>query len=166
MQLRGYTPEDMTSVFNTLSKEEIMKVLGHRTEAEYLSEAQKQKAGYASYNRRFVLFLLIERDAGKIIGRCGLHNWNEQHKRAEIGYVMHEEAYKRKGLMTEAVEAIIAFGFSQLGLNRIEAIVGEQNTASLAIINRFGFTKEGLLQQHVITEGGFENSLMFALLRD
>lgn len=166
MELRGFTPLNMKEIFETYPKERIMQTLGHRSEEEYQSEAEKQKNGYASYNRSFVLFLLVEKTTGEIIGRCGLHNWNDKHFRAEIGYVMHNEDYRKKGLMTEAVQAIIQYGFEVMRLNRIEALVGANNTASLAIMKKFGFAREGLLCQHAYNGNDFEDSVAFALLKE
>lgn len=163
--LKGFSPEDMKYVFDNLPRPEIMKLLGHRHDEEYLKEEYKHKNGYASYNRSFKLFLLIDKESGLIIGRCGLHNWNKDHKRAEIGYVMTEESFKRKGLMSEAVKAILNCGFSELGLNRIEAMVGTENEASLKLLERNRFTREGLLRQHVLINDTYEDSALFSLLR-
>lgn len=164
MLIKGFSPEDMNIIFTTLPKEEIMNLLGHQSDKEFEKEAEKQQQGYASYNRRFVLFLLIDETTGKIIGRCGLHNWNPDHRRAEIGYVMSDETFKQKGLMSEAVEAIIRYGFTELNLNRIEALVSAENIPSLRLLEKNGFVREGRLRSHYPTENGFEDSLVFGLL--
>jgi ribosomal-protein-alanine N-acetyltransferase len=72
--LKGLTPKDMNYIFENYSKPEIKTLLGHRSEEEYLKEEHKQKNGYAAYNRSFILFLMIDKASGTIIGRCGLHN--------------------------------------------------------------------------------------------
>ena len=166
LHLKGIPFHTMSRIFDTLPQLEVMTLLGHTTEEEYSKEAEKHRSGYSSYNRRFFMFLLIEKESGRIIGRCGLHNWNQDHCRAEIGYVMSDEEFKRKGLMTEAVAAILEFGFTKLKLNRIDAMVGADNTASLRIIEKSGFVKEGVLRQHVLIDGKFEDSILFSILRD
>ena len=102
LKLTGYSSQDMTFIFENLNKDEIKKILGHRTDEDFQKEEYKYKNGYSSYNRAFILFLLTEKITNTIIGRCGLHNWNKEHQRAEIGYNISDENYKRKGLMTEA----------------------------------------------------------------
>lgn len=164
MLLKGLSPEDMDHIFRNLPKSEIKEVLGHRTEEDYLKEEHKHKKGYSSYNRSFRLFLITDKSSGKIIGRCGLHNWNAEHERAEIGYVMEDEMFKRKGYMTEAVAAIIDYGFNDMELNRIEALVGIGNVPSLRIMEKFHFQKEGILKQHTAVAGGFEDSVLFSRL--
>ncbi|MDF3026049.1 MAG: GCN5-related N-acetyltransferase [Fluviicola sp.] len=162
--LKGLSPEDMKTVFENYPKEKIKQILGHRSEEDYLKEENKYRNGYASYNRSFILFLLTDKASGTIIGRCGLHNWNTDHSRAEIGYSMEDESYKRLGLMSEAVEAIINYGFTQLNLNRIEALVAPNNIPSLRLIEKNNFTREGLLRKHYNVSGVFEDSVMFSKL--
>src|SRR5262245_61487811 len=124
LTLQVLSPDDMKHVFNHCSKPEIKRILGHRSEEDYHKEEHKHKNGYSSYNRSFKVFLLTDKTSGMIIGRCGIHNWNVGHRRAEIGYVMEDERYKRKGLMTETLDVVIEYGFNKMSLNRMEALVG------------------------------------------
>lgn len=162
--LKGLSPVEMSYIFENHSKEEIKRILGHRSEEDYQKEENKHKNGYSSYNRSFKLFLLTDKTSETIIGRCGLHNWNAEHRRAEIGYVMEDEGYKRKGLMTEALEVIIEYGFNTMNLNRIEALVGTENVPSLRLMEKFNFIKEGLLREHYFTADKFEDSVLFSRL--
>lgn len=162
--LKGISPVLMDHIFEDHSKQEIMKLLGHRTEEDYYKEEHKQKNGYSAYNRSFRLFLLVDKLSSTIIGRCGIHNWNAEHRRAEIGYVMEHEAYRKKGLMTEAVEAIIDYGFNTMNLNRLDALVGIGNAPSLRLMEKYNFITEGILRQHHYTSGKFEDSVVFSKL--
>lgn len=164
LKLTGYSSADMTIIFENFGKGEIMKLLGHRSEEDYQKEESKYKNGYSSYNRDFILFLLTDKLTNTIIGRCGLHNWNREHSRAEIGYNISEENFKRKGFMTEAVSAIIDYGFNKLHLHRIEALVGSNNVPSLRIIESHHFINEGLLRQHYFIGDKYEDSILFSLL--
>lgn len=164
LMLTGFSHQDIAYIFENFSKEEIMKMLGHRADEDYQKEEYKLKNGYTSYNRKFLLFLLSEKTSNNIIGRCGLHNWNEEHNRAEIGYKISDENFKRKGLMTEAVSAIIDYGFNKLKLHRIEALVGSNNSSSLKILENHHFIKEGILRQHGYVKDKYEDSVMYSLL--
>lgn len=166
LTLKGLTPNVMNSIFSQLSKIEIMRVLGHQSEDDYIAEEEKYLGGYSSYNRSFLLFMLVDKTSGSIIGRCGIHNWNDAHKRAEIGYVMTDKSFRNKGLMSEAVEAVLNYGFNVLKLNRIEALVGRNNISSLKIMRKFGFIQEGCMRGHYYNEEVFEDSLVFSVLKD
>ncbi len=163
--LKGLSPEGMRYIFENHSKEEIKRMLGHHSEEDYQKEEYKHKNGYSCYNRSFRLFLLTDKTSGAVIGRCGIHNWNADHRRAEIGYSMTDERYKRIGLMTEAVGAILEYGFHQMDLHRIEALVGPRNIPSQRIMEKFHFIKEGVLREHYYTDEQFEDSVVFSKLR-
>lgn len=75
-----------------------------------------------------------------------------------------EENFKRKGLMTEAVSAIISYGFNKLELHRIEALIGSSNIPSLRILEKHNFIREGLLRQHYFVSEKFEDSILFSKL--
>ena len=162
--LKGITPEYMKYIFENLTKPEIKIILGHRSEENYRKEEIKHIKGYSSYNRSFMLFLLTEKESKTIIGRCGLHNWNKEHRRAEIGYIMEDESARGKGLMTEAIKSIIDYGFNNMNLNRIEALVGIGNSPSIRLMERFNFKKEGVLRKHYFSSNKFENSVIFSKL--
>jgi ribosomal-protein-alanine N-acetyltransferase len=164
LKMTGFLPQDIRFLFENIGKDEIKTILGHRTEEDYQIEEYKYKNGYASYNRSFILFLLAEKTSNMIFGRCGLHNWNQEHKRAEIGYNISDENFKGKGLMNEAVSAIIDYGFNELKLHRIEALIGINNIPSLKIIENHHFIKEGLLRQHYYVANKYEDSFIFSLL--
>ncbi len=164
--LKAISPEEMTRIFESLPKSEIKKILGHRTDEAYYKEENKYKNGYSSYNRRFKLFLLTDKTTDSIIGRCGLHNWNTEHSRSEVGYVMEDVNFQNKGLMTEALKLIIAHGFNVLNLNRIEALVGIENFPSRRLMEKFNFIQEGILRQHHFINGTYEDSIIFSKLAE
>jgi len=164
--LKGLSPVDIKYIFEHHSKPEIKRILGHRSEEDYQKEESKYKNGYASYNRSFLLFLLTDKAFDTIIGRCGLHNWNVDHRRAEAGYMMEDEDYKRKGLMAEALGAMIEFGFNKMNLHRIEALVGTNNVPSLRLMEKNNFIREGLLREHYYIDGKYEDSIMFSILQE
>ena len=163
--LKGLTPIDFQIIFESLGKPQIMELLGHRSDEEYAKEEFKYKNGYATYNRTFILFLLNLKEGDKIIGRCGIHNWNKDHHRAEIGYSMEDENYRNQGLMAEAVQAILQYAYSQIELNRLDALVSEENSASIHLLKKFNFQPEAVLREHYFDNGMYKNSVLLAQLR-
>lgn len=162
--LKALTPADIKYIFENNSKPQIKNILGHRTEEDYLKEEYKHLNGYSSYKSRFITFLLTDKASNQIIGRCSIHNWYAEHNRAEVGYHMQDESYKRKGLMTEALGAVIQYGFNKLNLQRLEAVVGAQNIPSLRLMEKYNFIKEGLLRQYYFTGDKYEDSVLFSKL--
>lgn len=104
------------------------------------------------------------RDTGSVIGTCGFHAWSRQNARAEIGYDL-AKAWWRRGLMREALTAILPYGFTHLGLNRVEAHVLPDNIASTGLLRDLGFQLEGLLRQHAYYRDAYHDTCVFSLLR-
>ncbi len=71
-----------------------------------------------------------------------------------------------KGYMTEAVRAIIPFAFDVLRLHRIEAACLPANTASIAVLKKTGFRREGLARGYLRIDGRWQDHILFALLGD
>ena len=140
--------------------------LNIKNDEEWQHERNKAKQGLSTWNTSSCWFILFDKASGFPIGSCGFHNWFLLHRRAEIGYVLIEERWKRLGLMTEALKFVISFGFNQLNLIRMEACISPENKASLSIIQKFNFQQEGLLRQHYTPKGSSfpEDSILFALL--
>jgi ribosomal-protein-alanine N-acetyltransferase len=113
-----------------------------------------------------LFFHIIDKNTNENIGGCGFHNWFAEHSRAEIGYHIINENFKQKGIMTEAVQAVINCGFNTMNLNRIEAFTSPKNIASLRIIEKNNFKKEGFLKEHYFVNNNLEDSIVFALLKN
>ena len=90
----------------------------------------------------------------KMVGTCGFTFFNCTSDSAEVGYVLNPE-YWGKGIATEALSRVIEFGFSELGLHRIEARFIEGNEASRSVMERVGMTYEGMLREGMLVKGAY-----------
>ncbi len=163
LRLRKLTDELYELILTTQSDEAIMDLLC--IEANDV-EKEKQKAvrGFGMFNKALLLFQLIEKDTNQVIGWCGYHTWFTQHHRAELGYMLYTDEVKQKGYMKEALKPIIEYGFTQMKLNRIEALIAPHNVPSLKLIKHYNFKEEGLLKNHYLKDGVYEDSVIFGLL--
>jgi ribosomal-protein-alanine N-acetyltransferase len=120
----------------------------------------------ASYDRRESIFWCITlKGEDAVIGSCCFWNFSLGFHCAEIGYELHR-AYWRKGVMAEAISAIVTYGFTKLGLHRIEANPLAGNVASRKLLLKLGFTYEGNLRQRVFFRDQFLDQHYFGLLKD
>lgn len=166
LRLRLLDSELYSMVFKTYNDEALMDFFGFIKPEMLVAERKKFEGGLTTYNRSFLLFQLIDKKTDKVIGSCGFHNWLSVHARAEIGYVLHDVDSRQKGYMSEAVSAIIDYGFTEMKLQRIEALTSPHNEASIKIIEAHKFTKEGLLRKHFCVEGDFSDSVIYGLLKE
>lgn len=108
--------------------------------------------------------LAIERTDGGFIGQCGLLRFNRVHRSAALTYSLDDRAWRR-GFATEAVRALLRWGFETLDLNRVQAETDTRNTASIRLLERLGFLREGTLREDCIVEGEVSDTAVFGLLR-
>ena len=80
--------------------------------------------------------------------------------------MLSKDEYKNQGFMTEALKPVLAYGFNQMQLQRVEAFVGLDNVASIALLKKFGFMQEGCLRKHYHSQGINTDSLVFGLLKE
>jgi len=165
LQLRKFTPEVYHQLFSNYSAPEIKEIIRLETEEQYQKLLQKYEGGLAGYNRSLVTFQLIERKSNAVIGACGFHNWYADHRRAELGYHLDKDEFKQQGFMKEAIAFVLQYGFGEMDLHRVEALVSPNNEPSLKLVKHFGFQEEGLLKEHYFINDKFEDSLIFGLLQ-
>ncbi len=76
------------------------------------------------------------------------------------------QPHARQGYMSEALLAIMEFGFAQIGLNRLEAACLPENEASQRLLKRSGFRQIGLVRQYLKIAGKWQDHYLFEILRN
>lgn len=102
---------------------------------------------------------------GKIIGTVDLASWNPTHQSAEIAYCIHQ-GYWGCGLTTEAAKSVIAFGFSNMDLIRIQARCFVANIGSERVMEKLGMTFEGIIRKGMLVKGKHEDLKLYSILKE
>ncbi len=110
-------------------------------------------------------FVVLEKSAGNIVATCLLFRYDEQSARAELGYVLGRE-YWGRGVMHEALTSLITYAFDAYALRRLEAEVNPDNGSSNRLLQKLGFTQEGLLRKRWFGKGSAHDTNIYGLLRD
>jgi RimJ/RimL family protein N-acetyltransferase len=100
---------------------------------------------------------------GDLIGSCSVFGFDEQNKRAMLGYGM-AKAHWGNGYMHEALCAVLDFAFGTLNLHRLEADIDPRNLGSAKSLERLGFVKEGHLRERWIVGDEVSDSSIYGLL--
>lgn len=99
-----------------------------------------------------------------IIGSCGLFAVNADYFSASLGYDLSVE-YWGKGIMTEALKALLGHAFSSFGLNRINALTYPDNAKSIKVLYGLGFRTEGIMHEFGFWKSEFHDMCLHALLK-
>lgn len=108
-------------------------------------------------NNQTVYFGIAFKDQPNLIGTICLWNFSEDRKTAEVGYELLPD-YHRKGIMSEALKAVLALGFNELNLHEILAFTNKFNENSQGLLLKYNFVlEEGR------TDEGFPDNIVFSL---
>jgi len=103
---------------------------------------------------------------GDYVGNIGLHKGTDVYRKsAEIGYFLGEP-YWNLGIMTKAINLICDFGFKTMDIVRIHAGIFEFNPASMRVLEKCGFKKEGVFEKSVIKNGAIYDEFRYAKIKD
>ncbi len=109
-------------------------------------------------------FGIFENEANVLVGTISLVQvMRGPLQNAVLGYAM-DKKYNNKGYTTEAVKLIVAYGFQKLALHRIEAGVMPGNDASIRVLEKAGFHKEGLAVKNVQINGEWRDHQVLACI--
>ncbi|MBR3108129.1 MAG: GNAT family N-acetyltransferase [Clostridia bacterium] len=96
------------------------------------------------------------------IGQCGFVKVNWKNRVGELAILIGENDFRGKGYGTDAIETLCTFGFQEMNLHKIKALVFDFNEAALRCYEKCGFTREGVLKQEIYREGAYHDVVSLA----
>lgn len=166
LKLVEITHNHANSLYEILSREEVTKYYG-TDHFRSLGEAIKLIDMFQKnfFEKRGIRWGMVLKENYKLVGTVGLNGLQLKNRRAEIGYELHPD-YWRKGYTLEAILEVLRFSYTELDLNRIGAVVYPENTPSVALLEKMGFTKEGLLRDYMFQNNKFHDTYVLSLLKE
>jgi ribosomal-protein-alanine N-acetyltransferase len=156
--LRQLKTTDDQAVFRIRSNEIVYKYIAKTTQIN-IKEAQafivKTNKGIA--NKEFLYWAITVKETHELVGTICLWNFSKDKLIAEVGYELLPD-YHKKGIMNEAINKVIDFGFSVLNLKTIEAFTHKKNEASKILLIRNGFKLDAKR-----TDEGFPNNIIYTI---
>ena len=165
VRLRNMREDDVVDFFDYHSHPDMRRFITD----ECFPHSLRHAAEEIRYNQELfgykqsVYWGIADAETDKLIGSCGYNYWNKHHDRAEISYDLCRSLWGR-GLAGRAVSLALAFGFEEMDLHRVEATVPLDNAPSLKLLERMGFTQEGVLREQKILDGEYRNMIVASLL--
>jgi ribosomal-protein-alanine N-acetyltransferase len=170
--LRQMTSEDGTDFFNYYSDRQVTKHLDWYGPDSVEHAQEVIQAWNDNYEKKIVIpWGIALKGSNKIIGTIpyipirGTFDWKPLFP-TSVGFEL-SRAYWNQGIMSEALQAVISYGFDKLGSHRIQAEVYPDNTASISLLKKFGFLEEGRLRKYLYHEENkvFNDVIVMALLK-
>jgi ribosomal-protein-alanine N-acetyltransferase len=112
------------------------------------------------------LDLVVELKAeSKVVGNVGIGVADREQGQASVGWLLGCK-YRGQGIATEAVKALVTFGFESMGLHRIYARTGSRNVRSWRLMERIGMRREAHFRDSHKVEGEWDDEFIYAILAD
>jgi [ribosomal protein S5]-alanine N-acetyltransferase len=162
--LRNVTPDDAPEIFFLRSDETVLQHLD-RAPITTVAEAAQFIQNIESLQQAGdgITWAITLKDTSRLIGTIAFWQIHKEHYRAEIGYALHPEQ-QGKGLMQEALNAVLDYGFTVMNLHSVEANVNPGNVASINLLERNGFVREGYFRENYFYNGKFLDSAIYSKL--
>jgi ribosomal-protein-alanine N-acetyltransferase len=174
--LREFRANDASAVFSYASDPVVSAYVPWHTHAdiettrEFLSGVLA--SARAEERTRYELAVTTSGETGhsgaadeeaRLIGAARISVQDARHRRGSIGYVLAPDWWS-KGIGTEVALLLLAFGFEQLNLHRIEATAHPDNIGSRRVLEKVGMRYEGRIRDHLVFGDGWRDSLSYAIL--
>jgi len=156
-ELRALSRDHLTPWEPQWARDELSRDAFRRRVRHYQREL-REDLGYA--------FFLFRDYDDQLLGGITLSNVRRGvTQAAAVGYWIGKP-YAGRGLMTKAVAGIVRFAFEELKLHRLEAACMPSNTASIRVLEKNGFQREGLARRYLKINGVWQDHLLYATLAD
>lgn len=162
--LKRITNEDVKEVFELRSNPETMKYIPRplvKNNEEALAHIALLDENINN-NTGINWGITIKGDP-KLLGIIGFYRMQPENYRSEIGYMLLPE-FHGKGIVPEAVKRLIEYGFKDLKLHSIEAVIAPENIASEKVLQKCGFVKEAHFKESDFYDGKFLDKVIYSLL--
>jgi ribosomal-protein-alanine N-acetyltransferase len=160
--LRRIELDDVDVVFRLNADPDVTRYFGRAPYRERAEAEKKVRDDLAALERGDAICWGLEKD-GALVGSARFWRWNQTHRLAELGYDLLPEAWGQ-GLMPEALRPILAYGFEVLQLHRAEANLDPANLASVRVLEKLGFVREGVLRENWHHDGKYTDTWTYGLL--
>jgi len=162
--LRPVTLHDAEAVYSYASDPRVTRFMIWETHRSVEDARAFLREVLRAYEEGGLSWGIVHRADDRFVGTCGLEVVRE-HARAELGYVLHR-GYWGRGLMPEAVRAVIRHGFEREGMERIQARCAVENAASARVMEKAGMSYEGTLRRYERIGGALRDMKFYAILRE
>jgi [ribosomal protein S5]-alanine N-acetyltransferase len=143
LRLRQFEPRDVDGLHACFGDVEAMRYWNFPACQSKVETTRWVKIlARATSPHSYQAWAVAEQRGDHCIGMVNYHHREAHNRRLEIGYIL-APARHRQGLMTEALQALLAYCFDELRTHRIEAMISPDNLASIRLVERLGFAREG-----------------------
>ena len=116
-------------------------------------------------NKEKIRWGIVLNDKNKVIGDIGYNSIDRENNIGKISYRLSKDHWGQ-GIITKVLNKIISYSFNEMKLNRIEALTIDDNLASIRVLEKTGFIKEGTLREALNKNNRYYDLAIYSLLKN
>ena len=165
LKLRDFNPADWGSVHEYASDPEVTRYVGWgpNNEEDTTNFLKRVLGSQLSLPRENYELATVLKIGDILIGGARISVSDPRHREGFIGYVLNRK-YWGEGYATELAEALLAFGFNEMGLHRVYATCDVDNIASAHVMEKIGMQREGLPREYRLQGKNWRDQFIYAIL--
>jgi len=164
--LRALEPEDLEFIHTVENDESVWEI--SNTQTPYSKFLIKQ---YLEHSQKDIfevkqLRLVISSYREEPLGLIDLFDFDFKNSRAGVGILIKDETHRKKGYGSEALQLLVKYSFTHLGLHQLYCNISEENQTSTKLFETQGFKKVGLKKEWNYVNGSYKNEYLFQLINN
>jgi len=167
IKLRALEPEDLELLYDWENNETYWSIsntvspFSKYTLKRYIENSHKN-----IYESGQLRLMIVQTEDKTTIGTIDIFEFDPFHKRAGIGILIADEAYRRKGYASMALTCLIDYCFRTLQLHQLYCNILANNIVSINLFKKYGFIQSGVKKDWIMTGSGYIDVLMFQLINN
>lgn len=164
--LRALEPEDLEFIHEIENDETIWELSCTQTPYSKFLIRQYLEHSHKDIFEAKQLRLVISNYNNEALGLIDLFEFDFKNKRAGVGILIKQQENRHKGIGSEALQLLVNYSFSHLGLHQLFCNIAEDNQPSIKLFTRLGFKKVGLKKDWIQFNGSYKNEYLFQLINN
>jgi diamine N-acetyltransferase len=163
IKIRAFKEDDIWILHKWINDPEIIQFTNYYRPISEMEQKDWFEAIHKNKNQ--FVFGIEELSTNKLIGTCGLYDYDSVNSKAELRMKIGDKSQWGKGYGKIALNQLLDFGFQDLNLHRIWLKVLEDNEAAVNLYKKFNFVIEGNLKDDMFIKGHFKNVILMGLIK-
>ena len=165
--LRALEPTDLEFLYQLENDESLWEVSNTATPySKFILSQYLENAHRDIFDVKQLRLMICKKDSNQSIGCIDLFEFEPKHNRIGVGLVIYSEEEKQKGYAFESLQLLTRYVFQHLNIRTVFANIAENNTSSIQLFEKAGFTKVGVKKDWLLIQGAYKNEVLYQLINN
>jgi diamine N-acetyltransferase len=166
IQLRALEPTDLDFLYELENDELVWEVSNTVTPySKFVLKQYLENSHRDIYDVKQLRLVVSTLNDQQTIGLIDLFDFDPKHERAGIGIIILSEKDRGKGFAKEAIQLLCTYAFQHLNVHQLYANITEDNTSSIQLFKKLGFSEAGIKKDWILSKGKYKNEHLYQLIR-